>query len=278
MNKIGIIVEGDSDEKILRVIINKLYLFIWNWNDVHGTDNERLVFHLINDLKKDWVKDANIEKIDSGKTIKVTKDNNSLELKLNEKEDKVILTTNTGETYEYFAKKENDNLNIYDKLCKKEDYFRFSVVGGKTKLSGNLEKQHINNLVRRQHCNKIIILVDYDNSDKESKKIEERVEEIKKRRQDIFIELCFAKQEIESWLLGCYEELLKKAKNEEPDNVKNPVALLENYERERRKNKNFKYSKKADGKRIAGNNKLEHFEYSASFRNFKEILQKFNKS
>lgn len=166
---------------------------------------------------------------------------------------------------------------IFDKLCKKEDNFRFSVAGGKTELLKNkLEKQHINYLVRMQHCNKIIILPDCDNFDDRSKKIIKITEEIKKRRQDVSIELCFSTQEIESWLLGCYEELLKEAKNEEPDNIEDPVALLEKHEGKIRGDKNFRYNKISDGKRIAGNNKLQHFEHSASFKRFEKILQKFN--
>ncbi len=165
---------------------------------------------------------------------------------------------------------------IIDKLGKKEENFRFSVAGGKTDLLKKLEKQHINYLVRMQHCNKIIILPDYDNFNDQSKKIIKTAEEIKERRKDASIELCFATQEIESWLLGCYEEVLKEAKNEEPDNVEDPVALLEKHERKIRKDKNFRYNKISDGKRIAQNNELKHFEHSASFKRFEKILQKFN--
>lgn len=164
---------------------------------------------------------------------------------------------------------------IFEKLNKNKDNFRFLVAGGKTKLLKNL-RQHINYLTRMQHCNKIIILPDCDNFDEQSKKIVKITGEIKKRMKDVSIELCFLTQKIESWLLGCYEESLKEAKNEEPDNIKGPISLIEKYEGKRRNGENFRYNKISDGKRIANSNELKHFEHSASFRRFEKILEEFN--
>ncbi|MDI6730558.1 MAG: DUF4276 family protein [Candidatus Altarchaeum sp.] len=163
---------------------------------------------------------------------------------------------------------------IIDKLSKEKDNFRFSVAGGKKKLFEKLEQLHINELVRQRHCNKIIVFCDYDNSETIAERLRNKIEEIKERKKDILsIELCFSTQEIESWLLGCYEDLLKEATNEEPDNVKDPVTLLENFERKKKGYKNFRYNKISDGKRIAEDNKLQHFKHSASFKRFEEILQ-----
>jgi hypothetical protein len=60
---------------------------LFSWDDIPGNDSERLVNHLVKDLKIDWAKNAESRKTDDRKTINVTKDRNSLELKLERKED-----------------------------------------------------------------------------------------------------------------------------------------------------------------------------------------------
>ncbi len=100
----------NSSKEIYNFIKNE-YLFIWD--DVPGNDSGQLVDYLVKDLKLVWARNAEINKIDNDKTITVTKDENSLEIKLYEKEDKVILKTCSGETHEYISKKENSKLNIY---------------------------------------------------------------------------------------------------------------------------------------------------------------------
>jgi len=90
---------------------NSKYLF--SWDNIPGNDRQ-LINHLVNDLKIDWTKNATINKSDNGKIITVTEGKNSLELKLNKKENKVILETSGGKTYGYILKAKKDNLNIYN--------------------------------------------------------------------------------------------------------------------------------------------------------------------
>jgi hypothetical protein len=91
----------------------KQYMF--SWNEIPGEDNEILVKFLTQKFGIDWVKTAEIEKIDDDKTIKVSTEKNSLSLKLNDKKTEVILEIDDGRSNNFIAKLENDALNIYAK-------------------------------------------------------------------------------------------------------------------------------------------------------------------
>ncbi|PKP58109.1 MAG: hypothetical protein CVT88_07880 [Candidatus Altiarchaeales archaeon HGW-Altiarchaeales-1] len=101
-------------ESINKMVSDNLYLF--NWADIPGNNSKRFIDYLIKNLKIDWVGNAEIKKSNDGKTITVIKDENSLELKLDEKEYEVILKTSSGKTNKYIVKKENDEINIYKNL------------------------------------------------------------------------------------------------------------------------------------------------------------------
>jgi len=107
--------QPDKDEGELKLSVcapnREGYLFLFIWDDVPGSDNARLIYHLVKDLKIYWVKNATINKSDNGKTITVIEGENSLELKL--KKDKVILEISGSKTYEYILEKKNSKLNIY---------------------------------------------------------------------------------------------------------------------------------------------------------------------
>lgn len=139
--------------------------------------------------------------------------------------------------------------------------------GGKEMLYKKMRE-----MVQLFDCEKIIFLVDYDNSEKEAEKFRKRKGEIQKQNPRKKIYLHFARQEIESWLLGCCPNIMKNLKKGDPDGAIDPVSLIENFEKNKRKDKNFRYNKIADGKKIAEGNKLGHFEHSESFKKFKEIL------
>ncbi|OQX22203.1 MAG: CRISPR-associated endonuclease Cas3'' [Candidatus Altiarchaeales archaeon A3] len=96
------------------------YLFIWD--DIPGSDSERLIDYLMNDLKISWTKNAEIKKNDTCNTITVTKDENSLEIKLNDKEDEVILKISSREIHKYLSKKENGKISIYEYSEKRKKF------------------------------------------------------------------------------------------------------------------------------------------------------------
>lgn len=90
-------------------IVKEKYLFCWD--EIPGNDNEKLKTFFIKKFSSDWVKTANIEKIDDNNTIRVTSGDNSLSLKRNDENLKI-----DDCIYENFiANNMNDKLYIYEK-------------------------------------------------------------------------------------------------------------------------------------------------------------------
>lgn len=88
-------------------------LYLFSWNDIPGNDNKRLIGFLKKRFDIEWTDNVKIEKIDDGKTIRLSFENNFLSLKLNDDETKVILKIADVRTDEFIAKTEKDKLNIY---------------------------------------------------------------------------------------------------------------------------------------------------------------------
>lgn len=93
--------------------LKKLKIYLFSWDKIPGSDNGRLEDFLIQDFGIDWIKTAEIKKIDDGRKIKVSGENNLLFLSLNNEKTKVNLIIDDGRTDELIAKTENGNLNIY---------------------------------------------------------------------------------------------------------------------------------------------------------------------
>ncbi len=99
----------------------KKYLFNWNevseylfsWDEIPGTDDQRLIEFLKDELKIKWAKTENISKIDDDKTIIVSNKEKSISLKLNDEKTKVNLKIDDGSFDEFIVKTENGKLNIY---------------------------------------------------------------------------------------------------------------------------------------------------------------------
>lgn len=87
--------------------------YLFSWDDVPGIDKERLIEFLTEKFGIDWVKTAKIEKIDNGKTIRISFGDNFLYLKLNHEKTKVKLTIDDGRNEEFIVKLQNDKQNIY---------------------------------------------------------------------------------------------------------------------------------------------------------------------
>ena len=92
--------------------IENKYLF--SWDEIPGNDDERIIEYLKDELKIEWAKTENIGKIDDGKTIIVSNNENSLSLKLNDEKTKVNLKIDDGRVDEFTVKTENGKLNIYE--------------------------------------------------------------------------------------------------------------------------------------------------------------------
>src|SRR5659263_13520 len=88
----------------IRTLMTPKYLF--NWNEIPGNDNDRLIDFLRKNYGINWVRIAKIEKMDDGKTIRVSVDKNSLSFSLNIEKTKVNLIIDDGRASEFIAKME----------------------------------------------------------------------------------------------------------------------------------------------------------------------------
>jgi predicted amidophosphoribosyltransferase len=89
--------------------------YVFNWDEIPGRDNVRLIEFLSQKFGIDWAKIAKVEKIDDDKAIEVSTERNSLSLRLNDEKTEVILVIDDVRTHKFIAKVENDELNIYSK-------------------------------------------------------------------------------------------------------------------------------------------------------------------
>ncbi|PXF61505.1 MAG: hypothetical protein C4B59_04545 [Candidatus Methanogaster sp.] len=105
--------------------------YLFSWDDVPGKDNEGLIRYLGSNFGIDQAENVEILKSDDDKTIYIHNDDESAKIMIDEKEEKATLKTSDRETHHLKVKKENGELNIYEKsnedvsFC---DAFYFSVV------------------------------------------------------------------------------------------------------------------------------------------------------
>jgi len=108
----------------LSIILINNDRYVFSWEDIPGKDDGRLKGFLIQRFEIDWIRSAHIEKIDNGKTIKISTGHNFIYLKLNNIEDEVILEINDVEKDRFEATMESGKLNIYNdsnKICRHDD-------------------------------------------------------------------------------------------------------------------------------------------------------------
>ncbi len=85
----------------------------FGWDEIPGNDSVKLIDFLKQHYSTDWVKTEEIEKIDDGKTIRLSSGNNFLLLKLNNEKTKANLEIDDGRTDEFIAKMEKGKPKIY---------------------------------------------------------------------------------------------------------------------------------------------------------------------
>ncbi|TFG44135.1 MAG: hypothetical protein E4H43_00795, partial [Bacteroidia bacterium] len=71
------------------VEVDVMYMF--SWDDVPGTDQERLTHYLRDEFGLDWVQSADVHKSDDGKTITIVRGDNSAEIVMDENREKAAL-------------------------------------------------------------------------------------------------------------------------------------------------------------------------------------------
>ena len=91
-------------------ILKDEYLF--NWNEIPGKDNRRVIEFLKNNHNAEWLDNANIEKIDDS-NVRICADREQIFLRMDEKKGTVILSIDKKNTFEFGVEKENGKLNVY---------------------------------------------------------------------------------------------------------------------------------------------------------------------
>jgi len=95
--------------------------YLFSWEKVPGNDSGRLIKFLMQNFNIEWIKAANINKNDDGKTIRITNDTNFLSLTLNNEKNNVNLEIDDGRTDKFIVKTENGELNIYSESIESID-------------------------------------------------------------------------------------------------------------------------------------------------------------
>ena len=100
-------------------IVTKDCLF--EWEKVPGEDNKRFLNTLTYLLNLNWAKGAKITKSGDRKTIRLSKEEKSAEITINEREEKLTLKISDGKTDYLKVKNENGRLNAY-KIGKENEW------------------------------------------------------------------------------------------------------------------------------------------------------------
>jgi uncharacterized RDD family membrane protein YckC len=87
--------------------------YLFSWENVSGNDNERLLKFLIDDLNIDWSENADIHKSDDNLSILISKDANTVTIRMDEHKEKATLEICDIPIYDLKVKKENNKLRIY---------------------------------------------------------------------------------------------------------------------------------------------------------------------
>ncbi len=85
----------------------------FDWNSIPGDDNNRLLNFLKNEIDFNRVEKAKIIKKNGGRTILISNEEKSVEIRLNENNENTTLTTNDGRTYNLQVREENGRCNMY---------------------------------------------------------------------------------------------------------------------------------------------------------------------
>jgi len=89
--------------------------YLFTWDDVPGSDSERLLLYLSDGYGIGWAEDAEISKSDDGRTISIVNDENSATITLDERdENKAELKIAGGKSENLEVKEKNGELHIHE--------------------------------------------------------------------------------------------------------------------------------------------------------------------
>ena len=116
--------------------------YLFNWDNIPGNDNERLIRFLKTRFGIEWAENAKFEKTDNFMTIRVITEKQSLSLRLNNDKTKVNLEIDDVRTDEFTVETEDDKLNIYVELIDKTNHLSIS---GKIRINitGQMAKKNV---------------------------------------------------------------------------------------------------------------------------------------
>jgi len=92
----------------------KIIRYLFTWDNVPGKDNDRLLNILKNDFDIN-VENAEVIKTDDDRTIRIITEGTSVEITLNENEEKALLKVGNSETCDLQVNKKSSQYNIYTK-------------------------------------------------------------------------------------------------------------------------------------------------------------------
>lgn len=93
--------------------INENWLYVFSWDDVPGSDSERLLRFLRDDLNIGGLENAEIYKDEDSKAISIIKDKNSAKIMVSAQKEEAIIETSNGITHNLKINEEDGKLNIY---------------------------------------------------------------------------------------------------------------------------------------------------------------------
>jgi hypothetical protein len=95
--------------------------YLFNWNNISGDDNDKLIKFLKDNFDIDWVENATITKSSDGMVITVSTKDHTAEIILDDKKEEATLKIDgTIITCELEVRDEDDKLNVYDCTLEKE--------------------------------------------------------------------------------------------------------------------------------------------------------------
>lgn len=109
----ALIIIGAGAVGLMLLFWKKGFLYLFSWDNVPGTDSEKLQSLLMDKFRVDWAENADISKSDDGKTILISKDENSAEIVMDVMKENVTLKLSDGRTRGLKVKMENGKRNIY---------------------------------------------------------------------------------------------------------------------------------------------------------------------
>jgi hypothetical protein len=117
-------VKKENDQ--LNVYVSTVHIegvYIFTWTNVPGNDSEKLLKYLWDDLSLGWARNAEIQKSEDNRTIRVFSGVNGAEITLDEHNENATLTISDGGIYDLYVNEEDGML----KLCKLQSRQRILV-------------------------------------------------------------------------------------------------------------------------------------------------------